>query len=104
MERSEDARQFAVDWLREAEPEVLRRALDHPDPKYAIEVWKEMRLRAYGAPASKLSVEVGPSPAEIIRQIIERRGAMIPAERRQLPAAIEVKPTSPSEAEPDRPS
>ena len=104
LARSEDARQFAVDWLREAEPEVLRRALDHPDPRYAIEVWKEMRLRAYGSPGLKVSVEVGPSPAEVIRQIIERRGAMLPEARRQLPAAIDIEPTSPPEAERERPS
>lgn len=104
LARSEDARQFAVDWLREAEPEVLRRALDHPDPRYAIEVWKEMRLRAYGAPASKLQVEVGPSPAAVIREILRRRGALLPEARRQLPEPIDIEVISPSEAEPGRPS
>lgn len=98
LARSEDARLFALDWLREAEPEVLRRALDHPDWKFLFAVWREMRLRAFGSPTQTLSIEAGPSPLAVLQDILRERRA-----RAALPAPpIEAHTVLP--AEDDRPS
>lgn len=104
LERSENARAFACDWLRAAEPEILRRAVEHEDWRFAAFVWREMRRAAFGAPVQSLSVEVGPSPAEIIRQIIERRTAGALPASRQLPQAIDAEAVPRDGDGSDRPS
>lgn len=92
IERSENAKQFASDWLALAEPEILRRVVESDDLKVQVEVWKHLRAYAYGAPpqAVNLHVTTGPTPEDVLREIAEerrRRAAEDSGEMKALPPA-----------------
>src|SRR5437867_1647686 len=69
IERIADARERAKMWIEVFEAPLLAEILSGSDDRLKIEVWKTMRLTAYGSPTARVEVNIGPSPAEVMRQI-----------------------------------
>jgi hypothetical protein len=94
LERIIDARERAKKWIEVFEPELLSNILAGDDDRLKVEVWKVMRLTAYGSPGARIEVNIGPSPAQVLAEIA--------AERRQR-GAVTVQPLLPESTPDDEP-
>jgi len=65
-------------WLDANEDTLLADLMEAEDPRIKLEVWKELRRYGYGAPPTRLEINVaGPSPEQILQEIADRRRSSI---------------------------
>jgi len=68
-----DARRMAMTLLEAREPEILDRLLSSEDDRVVLQTWAALRGYASGPPTRTISIEVGPSPAQVLAEIAEER-------------------------------